>query len=76
MDNHEYNYSEAFKIGDIVSYLPQSVVIKSILNKTTGSVSVVSFDKDEILVGKISPFDTLIQIIEGKSEVIIDDWIF
>ncbi len=65
--------SKAFKITDIVEYLPDSVVIKSILRKITGSVSAVSFDSGEIIVGKISPFDTLIQIIEGKSEVIIDD---
>jgi quercetin dioxygenase-like cupin family protein len=73
MDNPEYKNSEAFKIIDMVEYLPKSVVIKSILRKTTGSVTAVSFDSGEILVGKKSPFDTLIQIIEGKSEIIIDD---
>jgi quercetin dioxygenase-like cupin family protein len=73
MDNLEFKNSEAFKIIDIIEYLPMSVVIKSILKKTTGNVSVFSFDSGEILTGKISPFDTLIQIIDGKSEVIIDD---
>ena len=73
MDNLEYKNSEAFKIIDIVEYLPKSVVIKSILRKTTGHVTAVSFDSGEILVGKKSPYDTLIQIIEGKSEIIIDD---
>ena len=73
MDNLEYKNSKAFKIIDIVEYLPKSVVIKSILRKTTGIVSAVSFDSGEVLVGKISPFDTLIQVIDGKSEIIIDD---
>ena len=73
MDNIEYKNSEAFKIIDIVEYLPKSVVIKSILRKTTGSVSAVSFDSGEVLVGKKSTYNTLIQIIEGKSEIIIDD---
>ena len=73
MDNLEFKNSEAFKIIDIVEYLPKSVVITSILKKITGTVSAVSFDSGEILVGKKSPYDTLVQIIDGKSEVIIDD---
>ncbi len=73
MDNLEYKNLKPFRIVDIVEYLPNSVVIKSILRKTTGYISAVSFDSGEVLVGKISPFDTLLQIIDGKSEVIIDD---
>lgn len=73
MDNLEYKSSKAFKIIDIVEYLPKSVVIKSIFRKATGNVTAVSFDSGEVLAGKKSPFDTLIQIIEGKSEIIIDD---
>ena len=55
MDNFEYKYAEAFKTIDIVEYLPKSVVIKSILRKTTGSISALSFDSGEVLVGKKSP---------------------
>ena len=73
MDKLDYNNSKAFDMVKIVEYLPNSVVIKSILRKTPGTVSAVSFDSGEVLVGKISPFDTLIQIIDGKSEIIIDD---
>ena len=73
MEKIEYKNSKAFRIVDIIDYLPKSVVIKSILNKTTGIVSAISFDSGELLVGKISPFDTLIQIIDGRSEIIIDD---
>ena len=73
MKNVELENSKAFKIIDIIEYLPNSVVIKSILNKNTGIVSAISFDSGEVLVGKISPFKTLIQIIDGRSEIIIDD---
>lgn len=73
MDNPEYKNSKVFKFTDSVEYLSKSVVITSILRKITGNVSAVSFDSGEILVGKKSPYDTLIQIIEGKSEITIDD---
>ena len=73
MDNFEYKNSKAFKVSNILEYIPNSIVIKSILRKTTGSVSALSFDKGEVLVGKISPFDTFIQIIDGNAEIIVDD---
>jgi hypothetical protein len=73
MENIEIFRSTVFNTVDVLEYLPKSVIIKSILKKPTGIVSAASFDSGEILVGNISPFETLIQIIEGKSEIIIDD---
>ena len=73
MENIQLENSKVFRVTDLLEYIPQSVVIKSILRKTTGNISVVSFDSGEVLVGKISPFDNLIQVIDGRSEIIIDD---
>lgn len=65
--------SEIFIIVEIIEYVPNSVVIKTILKKTTGNVSAVSVDSGEGFAEKTSPFDTYIQVIEGKAEIIIDD---
>lgn len=59
-------------IVEIIEYIPNSVVIKSIIKKTTGNISAVSFDSGEALAEKISPFDTFIQIIDGEAIVLID----
>ena len=48
------------------------MVIKTIIKKSTGNISAVSFDTGEKLEEKTSPFDTFIQIIDGKAEIIID----
>jgi quercetin dioxygenase-like cupin family protein len=48
-------------------------VIKTIIKKTTGNVSAVSFDSGEVLTERISPFDTFIQVIDGKAEIIINE---
>jgi quercetin dioxygenase-like cupin family protein len=72
MENSEFEKSKAFIIVEIIEYIPNSVVIKTIIKKTTGNVSAVSFDSGEILTEKISPFDTFIQIIDGKAEIVID----
>ncbi len=73
MDHIEQEKSRTFIVVEIVEYVPHSVVMKTIIKKTTGSVTVSSVDTGEDLTGKISPFDTFIQVIDGKAEVILDD---
>jgi len=73
MENVEVEKSKIFIIVEIIEYVPNAVVIKTIIKKSTGNVSAVSFDSGENLTEKISPFDTFIQIIEGKAEIWIDD---
>ncbi len=58
-------------IIELVEYVPNSILRKTILKKATGSVTVCSFDTDETLAERVSPFATFIQIIEGKAEIII-----
>lgn len=58
---------------EILEYVPHDVVIKSIIKKTTGNVSAISFDSGENLTEKTSPFDKIIQIIEGRAEILIND---
>lgn len=72
-ENSEFEKSKVFIIVEILEYVPNAVVIKTIIRKTTGNVSAVSFDSGESLTGRVSPFDTFIQVIEGKAEVVIDD---
>ena len=52
--------------------MPGSVVSKTIIKKSTGNVSAEAFDTGEALTEKISPFDTFVQIIDGKAEIVID----
>lgn len=73
MENTEIEKSKAFIIVEIIEYIPNSVLIKTIIKKTTGNVSAISFDSGESLSEKISSFDTFIQVIDGKAEIIIDD---
>ena len=68
----EVEKSRVFIIGEIIDYVLNSVVIKTILKKATGNISAVSCDYGEVLAEKIIPFDTFVQIIDGRAEVIID----
>jgi quercetin dioxygenase-like cupin family protein len=70
--NLELEKSVAHIIVEIIEYMANSVVIKTIIKKSTGNISVMSFDSGEGLTEKTSPFDTFAQIIEGKAEIVID----
>lgn len=69
----EVEKSKAFIIIELIEYVPNSVVIKTVLKKSSGNVSAVSFDSGESLTERVSAFDNFIQIIDGNAEVIIDN---
>ena len=73
MDSSEIEKSKAHIIVVIIQYIPNAVVSKTIIKKTTGNITVSSFDAGEELGEKISPFDNYIQIIDGTAEVTIDE---
>lgn len=71
-DNTELEKAISHIIVEIIEYVPNSVVIKTIIKKSTGNISVMSFDSGEGLTEKTTPFDTFAQIIEGKACIVID----
>lgn len=72
MDTTELEKAKPHIIVEIIEYVPSAIVIKTIIKKTTGSISVVSIDSGEAMTEKIIPFDTFVQIIDGKAEIIIE----
>ena len=73
MRTPEVEKSKMHIMIEIIEYVPNSVVTKTIIRKTTGNVSVVAIDTGENLAEKISPFDTFVQIIDGDAEIVIDE---
>ncbi|MBI2273191.1 MAG: cupin domain-containing protein [Bacteroidetes bacterium] len=73
MEAPELEKSKVFIVVEILEYIPNSVLIKTIIRKTTGNVSAVSFDSGEALTERITPYDTFIQVIDGQAEVVIND---
>jgi quercetin dioxygenase-like cupin family protein len=69
----EIDKSKVHIIVEIIEYIPNAVVSKTIIKKTTGNVTVTSFDSGEELAEKTSPFDIYVQIIDGVAEVVISE---
>ncbi len=72
----EIEKSKALIIVEIIEYVPNAVVSKTIIKKITGNVTASSVDEGEELSEKTLPFDTFIQIIDGAAEVSINDKIY
>ncbi len=73
MQTAELEQAKTHILIEIIEYVPNSVVSKTIIKKITGNISVVAIDTGEALAEKISPFDNFIQIIEGMAEVVINE---
>jgi quercetin dioxygenase-like cupin family protein len=72
MKNCDVEKGKVHILGDIIEYIADKVVIKTIISKTTGSISLFSLDAGESLEEKAIPFDTFVQIIDGKAEIVIN----
>lgn len=73
MEISEVEKEKSHIIVEIIQYIPNAVLSKTILKKLTGNITVSSFDAGEELPEKTSPFDNYIQIIDGTAEIIIND---
>jgi quercetin dioxygenase-like cupin family protein len=56
----------------LVQYQSESVVSKVLIKKETGNVTLFAFDKGQELSEHTAPFDALVQVIEGKVNIILD----
>lgn len=71
--NKEMEKGKPHIIVQIIEYVPNAVVSKTIIRKTTGNVTVMSFALGEESAEKTSPFDNYVQIIDGAAEVTINE---
>lgn len=62
---------KVLKVVDLIEYQDGAVVSREILRKDTGTVTIFAFDKGEGLSEHTAPFDAMVQVIDGKAEIII-----
>ena len=55
----------------LVAYQTGAVVSREIVKKKTGTVTLFAFDKDQGLSEHTSPFDALVQVLEGLAEITV-----
>ena len=71
MQSNEFEKAKVFSFNDSIEYASGGILSKTVLKKETGNISLFSFVKGEALSEHTAPFDAMIQVVDGKAEVII-----
>jgi quercetin dioxygenase-like cupin family protein len=72
MSKKGFETAKIFNFSDSVDYSEGAIVSKMVLKKESGNISLFAFDKGEGLSEHTTPFDALVQIVDGKADIIID----
>ena len=70
-DNKSPLHNQAVTLLNFVQYQDDSIVSREVLKKATGTVTLFAFDKGQGLSEHTAPFDALVNVIDGKAEIII-----
>ena len=68
MDNLK---GKALNLKNEIAYADGAVVSKTLLKKKTGNITLFSFDTGQGLSEHTSPFDAVVQVVEGEGAFII-----
>ncbi|MDG6904223.1 MAG: cupin domain-containing protein [Nitrososphaerota archaeon] len=67
----EIEFARVISLLDLVRYQEGSVVSRMIINTNNGNVTLFSFDCGQGLSEHTSPFDALVQVLDGEVEITI-----
>ncbi len=62
---------KALKAKDLVGYDTDAVVSRTIIRKSSGTVTLFSFDKGQGLSEHTAPFDAMAEVLNGEAEITI-----
>ena len=63
---------KALNLKKEIIYADGAVISKTLLKKETGNITLFSFDTGQGLSEHTSPFDAVVQVVEGEGAFIID----
>ena len=64
--------SKGQKLEDLVEYSKDSIVSKTILDKSAGTITLFAFDKGQKLSEHTVPYDAVVQVLDGNGMLTID----
>jgi len=61
------------KLLELIDYANDSIVSKTLLDKSVGTLTLFAFDKGQKLSEHTAPYDAVVQILDGKAQIRIKD---
>jgi len=68
-----FEHSNVFRFSEMVDYSPEGIISKRVIDRNVGTVTLFSFDKGQRLSTHSAPYDALVQVVEGRAEIIINE---
>jgi quercetin dioxygenase-like cupin family protein len=62
---------ESVHIGNLIEYGEDAIVSRTLVENNAGTVTLFAFDEGQGLSEHTAPFDALVQVVDGESEIII-----
>ncbi len=59
--------------AELVGYQTGAVVSRTLINQKTGTVTLFAFDAGQELSEHTAPYDALVQVLDGETEIVIAD---
>ena len=72
METNIFEKATILDFNALVEYSTNGIVSKRVLEKKTGNVTLFAFDEGQKLSEHTAPFDAMVQVIEGKGEIVIN----
>ncbi len=63
--------AQVIKPAELAEYQEGSIVSRIVLKQEKGNVTFFAFDKGQELSEHTAPFDALVQVLEGRAEIIV-----
>jgi len=67
----EANKAEILNLADLANYQENAVVSSQVLRAENGNVTLFAFAEGQELSEHSTPFDALLQMLDGKAEIVI-----
>jgi quercetin dioxygenase-like cupin family protein len=63
--------AEPVELAKLVAYQAGGVVSRTLVQKSGGTVTVFAFDQGQALSEHTAPFDAVVQVLDGETELVI-----
>ena len=67
-----FSHSQVMNFNDKVDYSAEGIVSKRVIQKEKGNITLFAFDRGQKLSEHSAPFDAMVQVLEGKAEILIN----
>jgi len=64
--------AKAVELGGLVDYATDSIVSKTIIDKSAGTLTLFAFDAGQCLSEHQAPYDAVVQIVDGTGIMVVN----